>query len=264
MDAPDSAPSFFDRHHPSQLVLLGIALVFLQQVLQVAVGSLVANAWIQIILTVALVFIAIPLHLIGRADEHPLQAVRLHPLPLEQIFWLLVLAASIVMPINALGEMNVRWLPIPDEVERALETLTPEDAGGWILAVLGLGLLAPVGEELVFRGIVQQACRRMLSPIMAAILSGLLFAVLHFQPWFLAGLGLMGIVLGLVYELSGSLTATILVHSAYNLSVLLVQAHADKLERVAWLQGASGMLLLLASLLLTGWAFLRLRTIRPW
>jgi uncharacterized protein len=79
------------------------------------------------------------------------------------------------------------------------------------------GAIAPIAEELLFRGFIYTYCRRW--GIFAALaLSTAVFAALH-----LPGLPLTqiigGIAFALAYEVSGSLIAAILIHSLGNLAI---------------------------------------------
>jgi membrane protease YdiL (CAAX protease family) len=50
----------------------------------------------------------------------------------------------------------------------------------------------------------------------------MIFAAAHFQPWFLLPLSVIGITLGLARVATGSIVATTLIHSAYNLGAILL------------------------------------------
>lgn len=84
-----------------------------------------------------------------------------------------------------------------------------------------LVLLAPVAEEVFFRGFVQEVFRERLGPAGAVAAAALLFGVIHryvvqFLPVFLVGLLLSGL-----YEWRRSLAAGITAHALLNLSALL-------------------------------------------
>jgi membrane protease YdiL (CAAX protease family) len=100
------------------------------------------------------------------------------------------------------------------------------------LLVLAFGMVAtiaaPFAEELVFRGFIFNALLRYLPVAAAAVFSGLLFGAAHVlgSSWtVMAPLAASGIVLAYVYYLSGSLTASMLTHAAFNIiNVLLITA----------------------------------------
>ncbi|NGX40062.1 MAG: hypothetical protein KR126chlam1_01402 [Chlamydiae bacterium] len=92
-----------------------------------------------------------------------------------------------------------------------------------IFAFLSLLILAPLTEELLFRGVLQTFLKRHLGVKAAIALSALSFALFHYSPS--QGLGnitlitsfiLLGGFLGFVYERQGSLWASIGLHMTFN------------------------------------------------
>ena len=84
-----------------------------------------------------------------------------------------------------------------------------------LLVVLG-GLLAPIGEELLFRGMLYTFLRRW-GPVVAVVVSSLPFGLLHGADLvFLIHAALMGVLLALLYEMGGSLWPGVVAHSLHN------------------------------------------------
>jgi uncharacterized protein len=81
--------------------------------------------------------------------------------------------------------------------------------------------LAPVFEEIFFRGFLLNALSQFVSPFLAITFSAAFFAVVHFQPNVLFSQFLVGIVLGAVYWQNKNLASSILMHSLWNLSTLI-------------------------------------------
>lgn len=104
------------------------------------------------------------------------------------------------------------------------ETESMQDLGSGYLAlvIVVVVILAPVFEELFFRGLFYPALRNRLKPALAVVLNGAVFGVIHFQPLFMVSLILVGIVLAYLYEKTDSLVAPIVAHSLYNLAVIIV------------------------------------------
>lgn len=92
-----------------------------------------------------------------------------------------------------------------------------------LVIVTGL-LLTPVIEEILFRGVLYQALRRTMSPGSASVLSAVVFALMHGQVVLIIPFTIMGVILALIYERSGSLLPTILVHACNNGIILLFAA----------------------------------------
>jgi membrane protease YdiL (CAAX protease family) len=91
-------------------------------------------------------------------------------------------------------------------------------AGGW-LAALGpvVILVAPLGEETVFRGFLYRGLRRRFTVWPAAMLSGALFGAIHVYPLLMLPLASVGVGLALIYERRQSLLASMTAHAVFNL-----------------------------------------------
>ncbi len=76
--------------------------------------------------------------------------------------------------------------------------------------------VAPVCEEIVFRGYVYPVVKHFGGPWIAAISSALLFASAHNHAVGLLPLFFLGLLLVAAYELTGSLWASIAVHACFN------------------------------------------------
>jgi uncharacterized protein len=85
-----------------------------------------------------------------------------------------------------------------------------------ILTFLGAGLLAPVFEELVFRGLLYRAWERQVGWFAAMLLVSVVFGLYHRHFWSaFAG----SIVFVCLYRRTGSLRAPIIVHALANISL---------------------------------------------
>jgi hypothetical protein len=110
--------------------------------------------------------------------------------------------------------------PIQDAIEHG------PNAGVLIFLFIIAAVLAPVMEEIFFRGALHGALRRWWGPLVGAVLSATFFALLHPQAATLPIFGLPIFVLGALfscmYELRGSLIPNIVAHGINNGLVLAV------------------------------------------
>lgn len=97
-------------------------------------------------------------------------------------------------------------------------TLTQQD---FLLLLLLIAVVAPMAEELFFRGMLYPLLRQRWSAPVAIGINGLLFSLIHVIPVILPGLFFVGIVLAWVRERSGSLWPCIFLHALQNGVVLL-------------------------------------------
>lgn len=112
------------------------------------------------------------------------------------------------------------------------------------------GLVKPVQEELVYRGLVYGRMRKYFSGRVAIVASAFVFGAIHGNLVQLLYGFLMGMLLAWSFEHFGSLKASVLVHSAANIVVYLVSSIPSVKKSVFSLAGAavSGMLIVVFSL----------------
>ena len=109
-----------------------------------------------------------------------------------------------------------------DVVSRSVTKMSSVSPGLIALLVITLVVLAPVCEEIFFRGYLYPALRNRMNKNPAMILNGLLFAAAHFEligflPRFLLGWGLC-----YIYERNRTLTGSMTGHALYNGLILLL------------------------------------------
>lgn len=96
--------------------------------------------------------------------------------------------------------------------------LMPVDFNLWMIAVLVI--VAPFFEEIIFRGMVFRGLRRTRTLYFSAVLSALIFAVVHPQisviPVFC-----LGLATAWIYEKTGNLIFPMIVHAVYNGAIIL-------------------------------------------
>ena len=95
-------------------------------------------------------------------------------------------------------------------------------AGSPVLMFAVYAVCVPVTEELVFRGVFFIGIRCRYSFVTAALLSSVLFALMHGIGLAEAAALVTGIVLCYVYEKTGHLIVPVLVHAANNIIALIV------------------------------------------
>lgn len=117
------------------------------------------------------------------------------------------------------GEQTLRAIQQLDPSYRTIEMLeTASRHPGFILGALALTvILAPICEELLFRGLVFNALKRRFGVVTGVLVSGLVFCLAHGSILALPAIWLMGVILAIVYHRTGSLWVSIIAHSTNNL-----------------------------------------------
>ena len=99
------------------------------------------------------------------------------------------------------------------------------------LGLILYGVVSPLTEEVVFRGIIYNRLRRFFGPLFGIVVSALFFGVFHGN--LVQGVygTVMGIFMAHVYERQGSFFRPVLFHAAANLAVYTV-AHLQRVQTV--------------------------------
>ena len=123
-------------------------------------------------------------------------------------------------------------LPGGEPPQKALLELLAHLHGAWavILLFLTVAVLAPIFEELMFRGFLLPWLGERLQPrlgpkfarLLAIAVTGLSFAAMHLQPLGLPTLTTLGIVLGFAFLRTGNLASAIVVHGLWNGGVFIL------------------------------------------
>ena len=146
--------------------------------------------------------------------------------------------AGFVLSLSLQGLAH--FLPIPKELPIDTYFRTPAEA--WALGILSV-TLAPLMEELFFRGFLYPVLARRLGLAVAVFLTALGFALLHgAQLMFSWGpvlvIFMVGVVLTMVRAKTNSVAAGVLIHMAYNGTITIAMyaatdgfRHLEKLNQ---------------------------------
>lgn len=131
----------------------------------------------------------------------------------------LVVLPLLYLPIFELTGTDSEELSRPAK-ELASGAQTP---WGWFLFAVLVGLVAPLIEELFFRGLMLRSLsKRPMSVTAAVVVSSFVFAGLHFQALQFAGLFVFGIVLAVLAVATGRLGPSVFAHVGFNATTVLV------------------------------------------
>jgi membrane protease YdiL (CAAX protease family) len=117
--------------------------------------------------------------------------------------------------------LRTTWAPIT-RLNREIEhTVAPLFAGSTPVQLAVVAVAAGLGEEVLFRGVVQEALIGWSGPAIGLLATSLLFGLVHLiTPTYAALAGLLGLYLGALALYSGNLLAPVLVHALYDLVAL--------------------------------------------
>lgn len=115
-----------------------------------------------------------------------------------------------------IGYLTIRLLePFGLQPEAGVADAALANADPTVL-VVALVVVAPIAEELFFRGVVFNAWEREYGSSRALYGSAMLFAVIHGSAFVIPSIFVLGLVLGQLFRTTRSLPATILLHAGFN------------------------------------------------
>ncbi len=217
-------------------------------------------------------FVLAPIAFSRLVSRSPLQflGIKAATSPYQLLVTFLLMALALPM-INAMAELN-RGMVLPDALqwlEAMMQTaeekaadlteafLKMETVGDLLFNLFMVAVIPAVGEELVFRGVIQRLTSKLTRNVHAGIwISAILFSAIHGQFYGFFPRMFLGAIFGYLFVWSGSLWLPILAHFTNNgLAVVLSfaiqnQAVDPTVEQVG--AGESDWVIAVVSLVLTG------------
>lgn len=160
--------------------------------------------------------------------------------PLETLHWswmhlgLGVLAT--IPPLVLLGAcIYLPWQPFRQIILLSEQTILPLFRTCRPMEIAVIALLAGLGEEMLFRPIVQEGMAREIGlpfgPVVGLVVAAIIFGLLHKLTITYAILaGLIGLYLGIIWMLSGNLLVPITAHALYDFLAIVILLKSKKIE----------------------------------
>ena len=142
--------------------------------------------------------------------------------PLDRRTALLVVGAGGSLWLASLGLLELQyavWSPPPGYLEafrRLHEALRPAHTLDAIASIVAIGIVPALCEEVLVRGIVLPSLLRATRPAAAVIVSAMVFAFIHLDPYRTLFTLVLGLALGVLRLRTGSLLACMVAHAVLN------------------------------------------------
>lgn len=160
---------------------------------------------------------AIALVVLFRKPRHAIRSLGLDTRP----DWRIILAAfsAISLAIFGFSMLTEPWM----EFDPTGGLSPMEDGwGGLFYGILSACILAPVAEEIFYRGILFRGLLRRFGFWLSATVVTSAFVLAHSYDFFgLVTIGIFGFAMVVIYRTTGSLTTVILLHALYNTAITL-------------------------------------------
>ena len=150
-------------------------------------------------------------------------ALLVHPVASRKIAFAFVAGLALQFPLAELGNLvSILW-PMPLEERLRMQALvTPRSTVDAIMAFFTIVLVAPVSEELLFRGLLFRGLFTRYGSLVAVLFTAILFGISHGFSVALIFATAAGLLFGGVAHRTGSVAPTMAMHMAVNATPLLL------------------------------------------
>jgi len=136
-----------------------------------------------------------------------------HRIQLLLLLPITVASCGILILASELGNILNAIKPIPPEYLDLINDLFSQNFWGVLFTI---AILTPIIEELVFRGVILEGLQIRYSPVIAALVSSLLFALVHGLPQAMVNAFFLALFFSWVMLKTRSLLLCIVAHALYN------------------------------------------------
>ena len=163
-------------------------------------------------------FMLVPLLWFLKSRNEPIfQRLRLNPIASQTVGMTALLSIGLIVLSDELDRIVQLFVPAPEYILDLDGLLRPESFAGFILLFFAVAVIAPLGEELLFRGFLQQFLEKHWKDVTRAILvTALFFALIHMNPYWFVQIYILGIMLGFLSWKTGSVLPPLILHGMNN------------------------------------------------
>ena len=168
----------------------------------------------------------VPLIVFLKFKKLPLfHSIRFKILKCSTIKPIILFSTGLIILSDEVDRIIQLFVPTPEYVLDLNYLLKPDSFLGATLLFIAVVILAPLGEEIVFRGFLQQILEKHWKDITQAILfTSLIFSLIHMNPYWFVQIYFLGIILGFLAWKTKSILAPLILHSLNNSMALLLSS----------------------------------------
>ena len=150
------------------------------------------------------------------------KTIRLNPISSQILFSTVLFSLGLIIISDEMDRIMQTIIPAPEYITDLDQLLKPDTLLGFVLLFIAVSILAPIGEELLFRGFLQQFLEKYWSDTTKAILvTSFVFSAIHFNPYWFIQIYLLGIMLGFLTWKTNSVIPSIILHGLNNTMAML-------------------------------------------
>jgi len=167
---------------------------------------------------ISTIFMIIPVLVYLRYRQIPFKsALRLNRISIRSLSAIILLSIGIIISIDEIDRLVYILFGQPEYLEDLAEQLRITSLYGGIAIVVTTVLIAPLVEEILFRGYLQKVLENEWQDVTKAILvTGIFFAFVHMNPYWIVQIYLLGVVLGYLAWRTNSIVPSLILHGLNN------------------------------------------------
>ena len=169
-----------------------------------------------------------PLYYLTIKQRPIFESLRIKSVSLETIQYSLLFSVGVLIIIDTLDRIIHQIIPTPNYIIDLSQIMRPDSTLGYVFLFLAIVIIAPFGEEVVFRGFLQKFLEDHWKDITRAVLvTSLFFAMIHFNPFWTIQIYILGVVLGFLAWKTKSVIPSIMLHSINNGAAYILSIFDD-------------------------------------
>ncbi|SHK42450.1 CPBP family intramembrane glutamic endopeptidase [Paramaledivibacter caminithermalis] len=206
------------------IFLLQVALLIPLHIIDIIIAEIgfnEVNIYIDVIgeILINILIILLIVKMIGKKQKFNFK-FKYKPSIKECLFALLLLGSHLLIFSNTIG-VFIEKIEVSEWVVEAFDEVFVNP----IIAFISLCVIAPVFEEIIYRGIILEQLSKRYSFTTSIIVSGLIFAFIHANIHQGVNAFFIGLILGFIYLKTNSLLLCMLWHFANNFLVFITSIY---------------------------------------
>ena len=209
------------------IVFFSIVSAFLAGAIIASLGTLYAQSYQKVITFASFIIgqglMVVPLFYYLRYKKLSIiDSIRIRPLKHKTVLSIVLFSLGLIVLSDALDRILQVYIPAPEYIVDLNHLLKPESLFSGFLLFFAVVILAPLGEEIIFRGFLQQILETQWKDTTRAVLfTAFLFSLIHMNPYWFFQIYILGVFLGFLAWKTNSIVAPLILHGLNNFIALL-------------------------------------------
>ena len=158
--------------------------------------------------------------------------LRLNRISINTLLSIIIISIGFIVIVDELDRIVYKFFGQPEFLQELVEQLRITSIRNGIFIVFTTVIAAPLVEEMLFRGYLQKVLEESWEDITKAILvTSLFFALVHFNPYWIVQIYLLGLVLGYLAWHTNSIIPGIILHGLNNAFAVALNNAEDVFNR---------------------------------